>query len=429
MTELTQIPDERDCFSGEQYSHDWVNSPDLLNEQVLFIITKEGGVAPYSHEFASGGSDPQILSGFVSAMGSFMGEVTGSSQNRWKTVYGPDSTLIVEGGNWCIGVIAVNRETSEVRSKLRRVVQEFEEAFEFLRDAQGIEGGIFEEFDHFVRRVFITDRLSERSILLKGEDWFSQCKRFELPSIAFKITRMLYFAKTGDSLGYIAKQMKHPLDEVKELVSRVIWRNAVNVVYAPSNQEILAPSENALCTLLDSSNPQVISTETMRVVGALDGRAQLSTVYDSVQTRDKPKVCSELGKLLNRGYIQRISIERKLVLAKECMLCKLLELTSQHISKTHLMMKIDDAFKKGTNSHPWLARIRISSELIARCLFEDGMAPSDLDSLHEALDYLIKVITTLIQRRLNKQLSSSLLSQVQETCNEKWLPRLWDTMI
>ena len=47
------------------------------NEKLLLILNKESGLAPYSHEFIEGAQDPQVMSGFISAISSFMGEATG----------------------------------------------------------------------------------------------------------------------------------------------------------------------------------------------------------------------------------------------------------------------------------------------------------------------------------------------------------------
>jgi len=125
------------------------------NEKLVMIINKNSGLAPYSHEFSKSNLDPQVISGFISAMTSFMGTVTGEKQSYWKTVYGSDSVILVENGEWTVGVLVTSRETSEGRSKLRRVVYEFEDYFAVLKDADGIEGSAFREFDQYVRRTFV----------------------------------------------------------------------------------------------------------------------------------------------------------------------------------------------------------------------------------------------------------------------------------
>ena len=60
-------------------------------------------------------------------MTSFIGTLAGGEQTQWKTEYGEDIVLLVEGGEWALGVMAISRETNEVRSKLRQELKRFKE--------------------------------------------------------------------------------------------------------------------------------------------------------------------------------------------------------------------------------------------------------------------------------------------------------------
>ncbi len=411
------IPPARDYYS------------EISNEQILFIINKNTGFSPYSHDFVPSKSDTQILSGFVSAMASFMGHVTGFASNQWKTVYSPESTLLVEGEDWCVGVIAVARETSEIRSKLRRVIREFEDAFEIIKDSNEITMTLFQEFDNYVRRTFIFDRLTEHSILLKAEDWFEYCTDFDLPSIRFNVIRLLYYAQNGQSLGEIARQLGYSIDEVKNLISYAVWNRVVLVEYTPSQQEILATTERALCNLFDKSDPLNLSTEVKIVVGALDSRSRLSDIFNSNEPIDRRTVCAELGLLLNKGYLQRISTERKLVLVKECILSRLLDVSSEYLSKPYLRASLRETITNGLTKYPWLSRIRISDDLEVHCLFEDGMCPIDFDYLYNSLDYLIGSVKEMMLTRLRPSQFESLENQVEKRCHENWLPSFWEMML
>ncbi|MHA1575739.1 MAG: hypothetical protein ACTSU3_00120, partial [Candidatus Thorarchaeota archaeon] len=161
------------------------------NEKLVMIINKNSGLAPYSHEFSKSNLDPQVISGFISAMTSFMGTVTGEKQSYWKTVYGSDSVILVENGEWTVGVLVTSRETSEGRSKLRRVVYEFEDYFAVLKDADGIEGSAFREFDQYVRRTFVYDQITGRTLVMKRDEWRNSIFTFDLPSTAFAVSKIL----------------------------------------------------------------------------------------------------------------------------------------------------------------------------------------------------------------------------------------------
>ena len=402
---------------------------DISNEQVLFIINKNTEVSPYSHEFVDGMSNPHILAGFVSAMASFMGQITGITSNQWKTVYGPDSTLLVEGGNWCVGAIAVHRETSEVRSKLRRVVREFEEIFDSFKQENAFSSTLLNEFDRFVRRVFVNDRLTEHSTLLLRPNWHEHCKGFEKPSILFEVTRFLYYTQNGQTLGEISRQYGYSMKDVKELTSIAIWKNAFLAEYIPSQQDILATTERTLCSLLEISNPMNLSPETKKVIGALDSRSRLSEIFNMYEPIERSKVCSELGILVNKGYLQGISTERKLVRIKECVLAEFMIVSSEYIDRLVLKSLLSRAKKSGMDRFPWLSRISISDDLEVKCIFEDGMTPIDFDYMYDSLDYLIISVGNIMSTVMMSEQYEILKKQVERNCNERWLPSLWEEMI
>lgn len=328
-----------------------------------------------------------------------------------------------------MGVIAVARETSEIRSKLRNVLHEFEEAFEIIKDSNEISKTLFQEFDNYVQRTFIFNRLSEHSILLKGADWFDQCTGFNLPSTRFNVIRLLYYAQNGQSLGEIARHQGYSMKEVKILISHAVWNRVVLVEYTPSQQEILTTTERALCTMFDKSDPKDLSVETKIVLGALDSRSRLSEIFNLNEPIDRRSVCAELGLLLNRGYVQRISTEKKLILVKECILSRLLDVSSEYLSKPYLKAILHETINNGLTKYPWLSRIKISDELIVQCRFEDGMCPIDLDYLYNSLDYLIKSVSEMMITRIRPSQFETIKRQVEHDCNERWLPSFWQEML
>lgn len=406
-----------------------VDSSTLSNEKVLFLLNKDTGMAPYSHEFIMGDIDTQVLSGFVSAMLSFMGEVTGDECSRWKTHYGSDNVFIVEGGKWVVGVLAVSRETTEVRSKLRRVVKEFEEEFQFLQRAEGIDGRIFDEFDHYVRRVFLGDRLSERSILLKRSDAKVDSEMYRLPSIAFKVANMLQHIGEGTTLGEVAALMDIDIHTAKDLASRALWRHSIYILYVPSNDDILVLSERSSSELLHKENPFGISQRTIQVVASLDGRTPLRSHLSDMAPEDIEQALVELADFINKGYIQRISLERKLVLIEECVLNKLVETCADIIGRESTLAYLENGQDQGVEIHPWIARIKISSGLKIECWLDITMTPADFDEMYEALRFLIKNLLEQIASLIETEQAEAMLTFARKQCRQKWKGYVQDVTI
>ncbi len=403
--------------------------PDLLggsaNERMLFILNRYTGMSPYSHEFVANSQDPQMLSGFISAMGNFMGEVTGTEEVQWKTVYGADSSIIVEGGKWALGVLAVERETTESRSKVRSIVNEFEDTFAYLRDATAIEGGIYDEFDNFVRRIFIDSKLSDRSILLKPIEWIKAFQRAGINDLDGSGMEGL----SNINLEETARLMQQSLEEVKELVAKIAWSERLELNYIPPDNEILALSEGSSQILFSRKSPVQLNPSTIMVIGALDGRRNISSVMNSVFVKNKGIVLGELGHLINRGYIQRVSIERRLVLLNECVLSELLESCVRAVGpwkgKQYLLWAINAVISQD----PWVARLRLTKSNKVLMIFDDYLGPIELDEIYTTMDRVINLIEIYFAKDKGNATAHRAVSDARRRGNRIWGSYLSDILM
>jgi len=402
---------------------------EISNEKVLFILNNLTGLAPYSHEFVLGEQDPQILAGFVSAMTSFMGELTGSEQAQWKTEFGSGSTLLVEVGEWTTGVLEVSRETNEGRSKLRRVVMEFEDSFQFLKHDDGIESRLFKDFDQFVRRTFLCDRLTERSIVLKNSNRYDTSGQFELPSIAFKMAKFLHLTTSGQSLSEIAEAQNLALQEIEDLVSRALWKNTIYLSYVPCDNDILSISEKSSGILLSRENPLRLSLQTLKTVTALDGRTPLISVFEKLNLWTTGSVLHELGSLVNKGYLQRASIERRLLLVNECVLSALVRACVKVRGSSNAANYFFTGQDRGIEMHPWIGRIKLQDSMAVRCQLDETMTPEDLDDMYDAVEFLTLTVADQLSNDAGPLTAKYLLSGIRKRCRAIWSSYLMDIVV
>ncbi len=402
---------------------------EISNEKVIFVLNKLTGLAPYSHEFVSGEQDPQILAGFISAMTSFMGELTGSEQARWKTEFGSASTLLVEVGDWTTGVLAVSRETNEGRSKLRRVVMEFEDSFKYLKHDDAIESCLFKDFDQFVRRTFLGDRLTKRSIILKNSNRYDASGQYESPSIAFKIAKLLHLTTSGQSLLEITEAQGIAMQEVEDLVSRALWKNAIYLSYVPSDDDILSISEKSSSILLSRENPLRISLQTLRIVTALDGRTPLTSVFEKLNLWTTSSVLYELGSLVNKGYLQRASIERRLLLVNECILSALVRACVKVRGSSDATKYFFKGQDRGIGMHPWVGRVKLQDNMAVRCQLDETMTPEDLDGMYDAVEFLTLTVADQLSNDAGPLSAKYLLSGIRKRCRAIWSSYLMDIVV
>ncbi len=392
------------------------------NERVLFILNRNTGLAPYSHEFVPNSEDPQMLSGFISAMGNFMGEVTGTEEGQWKTVYGADSSILVEGGEWTLGVLAVGRETTESRSRLRRVVMEFEDSFAYLRDATTIKGGIYDEFDKYVRRVFVDSKLSNRTLLVNPAVWaaeFRKAGESEIESTGLSELSNISIEET-------ARLLQKPFSDVKDLISGIAWFQRLQIIYVPTDNEMLALSEGSSSVIFSRNSLMKLKASTLMVIGALDGRSTVSSVMNAVAVKNKDIVLRELGSLINSGYIQRISLERRLVLFNECILSELMESCARELGPWKAKQYILWAISAVITQNPWVARLRLTKTNRVIIVLDDYYGPEELDEICTTMEKVANLIETYLTKDKGKTTAQRITSDAKRRCNRKWSDYLTD---
>ncbi len=400
-----------------------------FNEQIMFIFNKYSGMAPYSHEFIEGMQDPQMLSGFLSAMQSFVAEVAGIKQRGWKIIYGQDTTLLVEPANWAIGVLAVTRETNEARSKLRSIVLEFEDTFQFLRDEDTIDGSLFDDFDNFVRRTFLVDRLTKRTMIVDVKRNISLHDMFKSVKMKFEIARIIKSAREGQTLFELANELNVNFDDLVNIVSIAIWNNLINVVFVPDENDILSLSPGSLGFLLSIENPESLSIETIRTISRLDGRAPLYKIFETLKLDYPEFIIYELGSLLSRGYIQKVSIEKRLLLASECILTGVIQSSASKIGQEQTMRILQRAIIENIDRHPWLSRVFLKRDLSAYVALDVLITPREMSQIGDSIDHLIDNVSVMIGEVIGKKSMQAMLTRVKNTCNEKWKPYIIDSSL
>jgi len=392
------------------------------NEKLLLILDRNSGLAPYSHEFHRSYLDPQIISGFVSAMTSFLGFVTGEQQSSWKTVYGLDSVILVETGEWTFGVLAVSRETNEARHLLRRVLSEFEDCFEVLKNSNGIEGSAIRDFDKFARKLFADERVTNRTIIMRRPEWRTLLTNFDLPSTTYTVSKILLSNDKVQTVQEIADFLSLKIDKVIEHVSEAFWKNVVDLKFVPADYDILTLSEGASTYLFHNTNPLRVADESLKVIAQLDGRTQLSHLIKKKNSTQMKTILEDLGGLINRGFIQRISEKLRLALHNECILSALFLKGSRIIGNRNMELLFEKIHEIGQKEFPWINKIILTDQMEAHFIFEGGFSPSDLNEIVSILEFSTRELGNLLATMCGRNVVDRLLDSIRSNCKELWFP-------
>ena len=425
---MTNNLDESLSSFPEEFQHGIITAitPDSNepNEKLLMILNKNSGLAPYSHEFSKGSLDPQVISGFVSAMTSFMGALTGEKQSHWKTVYGSDSVILVEKGDWTIGVLVASRETNEARSKLRSAVLEFEDCFAVLKNADGIDGSAFRDFDQYIRMMFVDERITGRTLVVKRLEWRSSISNFDLPSVAFSVSKILLGIEDAQTINEIAEFQNLQIEEVIEIVAKAFWCNTVFLKFIPAENDILALSEGASTILFQKTNPLNLTNTSLSVIACFDGRTPFLHFTSSMDTHELKILLDDLGILVNRGFIQRISTERRRVLLNECILSFLSSRGALIIGHKKMKQIFEAIRRVGGTHHPWISRVMLTDRIQAQCILEESMTPTDLDDMANALEFFITELGEHLSKRYIGRVVERMLRKILNDCQASWTPYL-----
>lgn len=127
----------------------------------IYIVNADG-IALYSKSFGEVKVEPLLISGMLSAITSFVKETT-SSQQYLQSIDHGDVVLMIEYGDGFFVTLLANRETPEIRMKLREFVKHFQEKYgEILKRWSG-DPDEFENVNKLVSEILEITSTSEET--------------------------------------------------------------------------------------------------------------------------------------------------------------------------------------------------------------------------------------------------------------------------
>ena len=118
----------------------------------IYIVNTDG-IALYSQSFGEVKVEPLLISGMLSAITSFIKETT-SSQQYLQAIDHGDVVLMIEYGDGFFVTLLANRETPEIRMKLKEFVKLFQERYGDILKRWSGDPSEFEGVEKLVSEVF-----------------------------------------------------------------------------------------------------------------------------------------------------------------------------------------------------------------------------------------------------------------------------------
>ncbi|MHA1819736.1 MAG: hypothetical protein ACTSU2_01355 [Promethearchaeota archaeon] len=123
--------------------------------QSLYVMYGDGRDV-FSYMFKESETDPALVAGMFSAITSFIRETT-KSKDLLRTIDHGDTKVIIEYGEYVFGALFADRETTQIRSQLKRFINEFEKRHrEVLKNWNG-NMSPFQKDDKLLKQIFELD--------------------------------------------------------------------------------------------------------------------------------------------------------------------------------------------------------------------------------------------------------------------------------
>lgn len=211
----------------------------------LFIINRNG-VPLFTKTYAPSKVEPNLVSGFLTAVSSFVREISPEQKGVLKSIDAEDMKIMLESGENTVCALVVDYEDKLSREALRALVEKFEEKYGYMLKNWNGNVIIFDEFEKEAEKVL----------------WVLTLKPYHIPIFKkrveedVKISRdfwPLFIAINGHkTIEEVAKEVGIRVDEAIARIKDVAKNGLVDVDIVYPVQKIVEIGKNSIYKLIQS---------------------------------------------------------------------------------------------------------------------------------------------------------------------------------
>ncbi|MFX1369545.1 MAG: hypothetical protein ACFFAY_13185, partial [Promethearchaeota archaeon] len=125
--------------------------------QAILVMDRASGLTEFVHHFENlPAMDSTIVSGFLSAISAFTGELLGES-GLLRSINHEGSTIMLEHTSSRIVAMIVEKETFDIRYALHEFARRFNEAYPTIEGRNGIDTSEYPGAESLVAEIFFSD--------------------------------------------------------------------------------------------------------------------------------------------------------------------------------------------------------------------------------------------------------------------------------
>ena len=313
----------------------------------IYIIKRDTGVCLYNKDFTESAFDPQLLSSFLVAMTSFFDEATRSMTSQARAFEGTHYKIIVEFGQWTLGAVSTKEDNEATRTKLRRLIERFEEQFNVLRWVD-IDLAVHTRFEPNVIDEFIRSNIHSDTIITVRPEWRHYTRKSEVISFLRLIPSICTVREASEFL-------EMPLEVGLNLTAEALWEKAITI------DNPVKPDDIFQAMSLTGSSPisDPLTPETVRTLTEFDGETPLSIAAERLKTSDLKRFLDEVALLEKRKMIELVSPAHSVAIRYASALQLLLRNCANIVGLNVMRGLFLKSREQLVDNYPWLAFVSL----------------------------------------------------------------------
>ncbi|NHI89531.1 MAG: hypothetical protein EAX87_08415 [Candidatus Thorarchaeota archaeon] len=355
----------------------------------IYIIKRETGVCLYHKDFTESAFDPQLLSSFLVAMTSFFDEATRSVTSQARAFEGTHYKILVEFGNWTLGAVSTKEDSAFARTKLKRLVERFENQFNVLRWVD-IDLAIHTRFEQSVIEEFVRSIIHHDTIITVRAEWQHFTKKAEVVSFLRLIPSICTVKEAADFL-------EIPLEVALNLTAEALWERTITIENPVKPDDIYQPT--SITGETDLTEP--LPPETVRTIGEFDGETPISIAAERLKTSDLKRFLDEVALLEKRKIIELVTPAHSIAIRYTSALQSLLKNCANIVGMNVMRDVFVRSKQKLVETYPWLAfvsledgvDIELRSSLTAATI-KGSISP---DAVNDGFRVLLQFVTRRVR--------------------------------
>ena len=190
---------------------------DAINIEYIVVIYKESGVSIFFKSMGLENVDPDLISGFISAVSSFGAKIE-LQESLTEMKYGEKSLLLSDGKYIRVGIVLSKKGSKLMRTHLKQFVEEFEERYADVLPNWQSSLLIFRDADDLVDKIFNTSIILPHIVKYTISD-IKNLKHNVSKNILYEADTLL--DEPGRDYFFIGKILSRVQEETKKEVGEI----------------------------------------------------------------------------------------------------------------------------------------------------------------------------------------------------------------